>query len=234
MERQGQSSIQRTQYERPWELVNLLKVGELAGNEIGVRKASTVLGNSVSPTCLTYLWLGSLLSWCLSCFGWNVGPIVIFVLGIKENKKKMRVASTVLTSSPLSFFSVYLLKSLSHVVFQLAPLCFMGFPCGLTLEESACSCRRPGFNPWIGKIPWRRERLPTPVFWPGELHGLYGPWGHKEFHFHCVLYWVVGEMSHVLKVRARNPLYILEAVRINTNWSKIIFTMFSWLYLFRS
>ena len=30
------------------------------------------------------------------------------------------------------------------------------------------------------KIPWRRERLPTPVFWPGELHGLYGPWGHKE------------------------------------------------------
>ena len=34
-------------------------------------------------------------------------------------------------------------------------------------------CRRPGFNPWVGKIPWRREWLPTPVFWPGELHGLY-------------------------------------------------------------
>ena len=25
-----------------------------------------------------------------------------------------------------------------------------------------------------------QERLPTPVFWPGELHGLYSPWGHKE------------------------------------------------------
>ena len=25
-------------------------------------------------------------------------------------------------------------------------------------------CRRPGFDPWVGKIPWRRERLPTPVF----------------------------------------------------------------------
>ena len=24
---------------------------------------------------------------------------------------------------------------------------------------------RPGFEPWVGKIPWRRERLPTPVFW---------------------------------------------------------------------
>ena len=36
------------------------------------------------------------------------------------------------------------------------------------------------FDPWVGKIPWRRERLPTPVFWPGELYGLYSPWGHKK------------------------------------------------------
>ena len=35
-------------------------------------------------------------------------------------------------------------------------------------------------DPWVGKIPWRRERLPTPVFWPGEFHGLYSPWGRKE------------------------------------------------------
>ena len=28
--------------------------------------------------------------------------------------------------------------------------------------------RRPGFDSWVGKIPWRREWLPTPVFWPGE------------------------------------------------------------------
>ena len=33
---------------------------------------------------------------------------------------------------------------------------------------------------WVGKIPWRRERLPTPAFWPGEFHGLYSPWGCKE------------------------------------------------------
>ena len=29
-------------------------------------------------------------------------------------------------------------------------------------------------------MPWRRERLPTPVFWPGEFHGLYSPQGQKE------------------------------------------------------
>ena len=29
-----------------------------------------------------------------------------------------------------------------------------------------------GFDPWVEKIPWRKEQLPTPVFWPGEFHGL--------------------------------------------------------------
>ena len=33
---------------------------------------------------------------------------------------------------------------------------------------------------WVGKIPWRRERLPTPIFWPGEVRGLHSPWGCKE------------------------------------------------------
>ena len=35
-------------------------------------------------------------------------------------------------------------------------------------------------DPWVGKIPWRRERLPTAVFWPREFHELYIPWGCKE------------------------------------------------------
>ena len=32
-------------------------------------------------------------------------------------------------------------------------------------------CRRPRFDPWVGKIPWRREWQPTPVFLTGEFHG---------------------------------------------------------------
>ena len=44
---------------------------------------------------------------------------------------------------------------------------------------------KPGFDPWIGKIPGRKERLFTPVFLPGEFHGErsqvgYHPWGHKK------------------------------------------------------
>ena len=42
------------------------------------------------------------------------------------------------------------------------------------------SWARPGLDSWVRKIPWRRERLPTPVFWPGEFHGMYSPWGRKE------------------------------------------------------
>ena len=48
------------------------------------------------------------------------------------------------------------------------------------LVKNHLQCGRPGFSPWVGKMPWRSERLPTPVFWPGEFHGLYRPWGRKE------------------------------------------------------
>ena len=54
-------------------------------------------------------------------------------------------------------------------------------PCGSTGKESTCNAGDLGLIPGlVGKIPWRRERPPTPVFWPGEVHGLYSPWGHKE------------------------------------------------------
>ena len=36
-----------------------------------------------------------------------------------------------------------------------------------------------GFDPTVGNMPWRRERLPTALYWPGELHALYSPPGLK-------------------------------------------------------
>ena len=52
-------------------------------------------------------------------------------------------------------------------------------------KEFSCSTEDLGLVPWVGKIPWRRERQPTPVFLPGESHGQrsltgYNPRGHKE------------------------------------------------------
>ena len=46
-----------------------------------------------------------------------------------------------------------------------------GFP-GCSDDKNTClQCGRPRFNPWLGKIPWRRKWLPTPVFLPGKFHG---------------------------------------------------------------
>ena len=55
--------------------------------------------------------------------------------------------------------------------------------------------QRPGFDSWVGKIPYRRKWQPTPVFLPGESHGQrslvgYSPWCPKsrtrlsDFHYY--------------------------------------------------
>ena len=63
-----------------------------------------------------------------------------------------------------------------------------GFPGGASGKETTCHCRRHkrhGFDPWVGKMPWRRAWQPTPIFLPGESHGQrslvgYSPQGLNE------------------------------------------------------
>ena len=60
----------------------------------------------------------------------------------------------------------------THIVVSLL-LLKMGrrFPIGQMIENLPAKQIRPGFDPWVGKIPCRREWLPTPGFLPGESHG---------------------------------------------------------------
>ena len=63
-------------------------------------------------------------------------------------------------------------------------ICLEGLCRWLSGKKFACECRRLGFSPWVGKIPWRRKWQPSPVLLPGESHGqrnLAGciPWGRK-------------------------------------------------------
>ena len=83
---------------------------------------------------------------------------------------------------------VILAKLHSLCVF-FGPVCnTWGFPCSSVHKESACGCLqcwRPGFDSWVGKIPWRRKWKSTPVFLPGKFHGQrslvdYSPWGRKN------------------------------------------------------
>ena len=78
------------------------------------------------------------------------------------------------------------------------PLTSLGCPGGSEVKAHACVCLkhgRPGFDPWVGKIPWRTKWQLSPVFLPGESHGRrslvgYNPQGRKEsetterLHFH--------------------------------------------------
>ena len=91
---------------------------------------------------------------------------------------------------------------------------FTGFPGSASGKELACQCRRckrHRFDPWVGKILWRREWQPTSVFLSGEFHGQrslegYSPWGCKEldmtkvtWHAHTVIYNVVFTFCQMVK-----------------------------------
>ena len=64
----------------------------------------------------------------------------------------------------------------------------LGLPRWLNGKESAYQCRKcrtQRFDPWAGKIPWRRKWQPDPAFLPGKSHGQrslagYSPWGLEE------------------------------------------------------
>ena len=55
-----------------------------------------------------------------------------------------------------------------------------GFPDSSVGKESTCNAAGPASIPGSGRSAAEGIRLPTPVFWPGEFHGLYSPWGLKE------------------------------------------------------
>ena len=77
--------------------------------------------------------------------------------------------------------------------FQRLEQCYnhsQGFPGGSVIKNLPTDAgdrryKRHEFEPWVGKILWRRKWQPTPVFLPGKSHGqrsLAGksPWGHKD------------------------------------------------------
>ena len=87
---------------------------------------------------------------------------------------------TVQFFTPGKYFSfliclfIYLSIYLSFIYISVAPM-----------VRICLQCRRPGFDPRVRNILWRREWQPTPVFFPGEFHGQrsladHSPWGHKE------------------------------------------------------
>ena len=68
----------------------------------------------------------------------------------------LHVCIWLLYTSPYTYIHIY--------IYRLPWWCKSG-------KESVCQCKRHRFNPWVGKILWRRKCQPTSVFLPGKFHG---------------------------------------------------------------
>ena len=83
---------------------------------------------------------------------------------------------------------------------QLHSFHMLDFPGGSDSKSIYLQCGKPRFDPWVGKIPWRRKWQPTPVFLPGDSQGqrsLVGCrlWGRTELDttewltLHLIILW---------------------------------------------
>ena len=123
--------------------------------------------------CLTRVWLLQLEVWveppalsCGSCLSWHIG----WSLCTSWNRDLTGSSLRVLWEWNKLILIQLILIHWASLVAQLV---------------KSLQCGRTGFDPCVGKIPWRRKRQPTPVFLPGESHGQrslegYCPWDHEE------------------------------------------------------
>ena len=78
-------------------------------------------------------------------------------------------------------FSLFWTVSFVQISYYLTPFFYHCWASLIAqLAKNSPALQETWVRSLVGKIPWRRERLPSPVFWPGEFHGLYSPWGHRE------------------------------------------------------
>ena len=71
-------------------------------------------------------------------------------------------------------FAISSVTTVLKSLVKLMRVIILGFSGGASGKEPTCLCRRHKrclFDPWVGKIPWRRAWKSTPVFLPGESHG---------------------------------------------------------------
>ena len=92
-------------------------------------------------------------------------PTLVFLLGESHGQRSLAVHRVTKSWTQLKRLSMHLW--LYHNLASLAT----------QLVKNLSAVQETWVHPLVGKIPWRREQLPTPVFWPREFPGL---WGRKE------------------------------------------------------
>ena len=114
------------------------------------------------PGC-TKLKGSRLLGWCHTLNQPTLSRIIRSGTYFQREDRSLRKLQDLFLSS-VSFFKHLYLYVCIHV-------CRTSLVAQAVNYLPAVQCRRPGFNPWVWKIPWRMEWQLTPVFLPGESHG---------------------------------------------------------------
>ena len=86
-------------------------------------------------------------------------------------------------------------------------------------KKICLQCRRPRLDPWIGKIPWRRKWLPTPVFLPGNAMDR-GAWWSTVHGVTKSWTWLI-DLTVTTKSQARSMLDLLYLLQITLQKDEI-------------
>ena len=150
---------------------------------------------SCKCSCQTQLWCGEGLlipAYVMDCITGEKSWPQLFVNGLQKELLPL-LYRAIRISALCSRERCYLYKAVNKPDFCLkwGIICFcqdylLGLPWWLRWLRVCLQFRRPRFDPWVWKIPWRRKWLPTPVFLPGKSQGQrslegYSLWGHKEW-----------------------------------------------------
>ena len=134
-------------------------------------------GPSIFPGCYQDLkdlcWLifqGNVYSCFSKINDFFVQPLSSLLFLLQQN---LQPATSSLLISPAKNASCLNFKSKEHLIFYIP---------GGSDGRVRLQCRRPRFDPWVGKFPWRRACQPTPVFSSGKSHGQrnYSPQGRMR------------------------------------------------------
>ena len=117
----------------------------------------------------------------------------------------------------------------------LGSIMWTGFPCSSVGKESACNagiclqCTRPGFDLWVGRIPWSRKWQPTPVFLPGKSMDRGAWWATVQ---------EVVRVRHDLETKSPTTecghlwgtvILSMGLLRVGHNWASLsLFTFMHW------
>ena len=133
--------------------------------------AQTVKNLPAMQETWVHSWVGKIPWWS------ELQPTAVFLL--REFHRQRSLVGSSLWGRKES----YMTKWLTHT-----HICQQHFPTGSAGKEPSCQhrwCKKRKFNPWVGKIPWRKKWQPTPIFLPWRFHeerslADYSPWGCKK------------------------------------------------------